>query len=534
MKKKLAELRAKIKSLSIKADLSDDEAKDLQSLMADAVKLEAQIEAQEQIAKSEADAKAEADAAQQAAIDAAVKAEREKVEKEFAVKARRLSFGQAPYQAEFSDTWKYDNLSPGEIGLAIHLGNGLTKANNAGHDVRFGPDAYKALALRLIDDKRDFGDRDLSQNYSLGAMKAAGVPTTVDAVKAATDPMYTGGTTDGGNWVHTSYARELWAVLRAPTSIVAKIPTQIIEDGSKSSTIPIEGTDLTWYSAPEASSTDATLKLPAPTIDGTQITTPTNKEITVAKMGARGWYTGEMTEDSIIKFVPQLRSQLEISGAEQLEHAVIDGDTETGASANINKITGTPTSTGTARDLYLIMNGFRKYALVTNVATNARDGGTLTEDDYLETMWLLGTAGLGGSDLKKSSFIVNPSVYKKSLMLASLKTKDVWANATLENGVLTGLWGYGLMPSWFMNYKSASRQSNSAGKVDQTTAANNAYGTILGVRWDQWKFAYKRAMTVETTRVANADAYEIVAWARVGMNSRDATNAASATYNITV
>jgi hypothetical protein len=392
--------------------------------------------------------------------------------------------------------------------------------------------ALKALAIKMIEDKRDFGNRDLSPEYSLGALKAAGMSVNVDAYKAVTDPMYTGGTTDGGNWVHTSYGREVWASIRADANIVAKIPSQVIPDGFKSATIPLEGTDLTWYSAPEATASDATLLVPAATVGATQITTPTNKEITVAKMGARGLYSGEMTEDSIVAFVPQLRQQLIVSGVEQLTHAVIDGDTETGASTNINDIAGTPTSTGISRDLFLLMNGFRKLALVTNTA-NSRAGGALDEDDYLETMWLLGTAGLGGADLQKCGFIIDPNVYKASLKLASLKTKDVWSNATLESGVLTKLWGYEVLPSWFMHYRSTARKANSAGKVDQDTTANNVYGSILGVRYDQWKFAYKRQMTIETTRIANADAYEIVAWARVGLGYRD-TEASGITYGITV
>lgn len=538
MKDQLKKLRAQIKVLAIKADLTDAEDAELKKMMAQAVKLEGQIEAQALAAKGDEAEQAEADAAKQLEIDAAVKAEKIKWEAA-AAKGRRLPMGDgAPYQTRFADTLKYDHLSPGDLGLAIHLANGLTRANTAGIDVRLGHGALKALAIKLIEDKRDFGHPALGAHYSLKAMSEAGLPLDKDAykddaaMKAVTDPMYTGGTTEGGNWVHTSYSRELWAALRAPASIVGKLPVQIIPDGSKSATIPLEGTDLTWYSAPEATASDATLLVPSATVGATQITTPANKEITVGKMGARGLYSSELTEDSIINFVPQLREQLITGGNEQLEHAVIDGDTETAITANINHIGGTPTSTGISRDLFLIFDGFRKLALVTNAA-NSVAGGALTEDDYLDTMWLMGTAGLAGADLAKCGFIIDPNVYKKSLKLATLKTKDVWTQATMESGVLTKLWGYDIFASWFMHFKSTARKANSAGKVDQTVPANNAYGSILGVRWDQWRFAYKRQMTIETTRIANADSYEIVAWARVGLGYRD-TEASAITYGLTV
>jgi len=103
----------------------------------------------------------------------------------------------------------------------------------------------------------------------------------------------------------------------------------------------------------------------------------------------------------------------------------------------------------------------------------------------------------------------------------------------LEGGRLTRIWGYELIPSWFMHYKSSTRLANSAGKVDQTTTTNNLYGAILGVRWDHWKLGYKRQMTLETTRIANADAWEIVALCRLGLAARD-TAASSITYGLTV
>jgi len=140
---------------------------------------------------------------------------------------------------------------------------------------------------------------------------------------------------------------------------------------------------------------------------------------------------------------------------------------------------------------------------------------------------------MAGADLAKCAFIVDPNVYKKSLQMAAIKTKDVWANATLENGVLTRIWGYPVFASWFMQYKSIIRKANSAGKVDQTTPANNTTGSILGVRWDQWKLAYKRRMTMEVTRIANADSWEIVALSRWGLAYRD-VEASAISYNLTV
>jgi hypothetical protein len=518
-KSELRNVRKTIKTLSIKADLSDDEAKQLQDLMAKAVKLETQVEAQAEADKEDAEAKAEAEKEEKEKVDAAVKAAKAEWEKE-AAKSRRLPYHDAPYQAQFSEAWKYDALSAADLALMTEV---LRSSNRPVPAV-----AYKALAFKIAelkDDNTVEGHADLA--YIKSAFKAGtGIEPTVDAIKAVTDPMYTGGTTDGGNWALTAYSTELWKNIRAGSNIVSKIPSVVIPDGWKSYTYPIEGTDPTWYVVAEA--TTAGTNVPSnTTITASQVTTPTKVELTVAKMGAKVMYTGEMAEDSLIPFVAQLREQLAVSGAEMMEHVVIDGDTSADAT-NINEtITG---SAGT--EIWCLLNGFRHLALITNSA-NSRAGGSLTEEDYLETMWLMGTAGLAGADLAKCAFIVDPNVYKKSLQLASIKTQDVWANATLESGVLTKLWGYNIYPSWNMHRANASRKCTSVGDIDDITSGNNAYGAILGVRWDQWKLGYKRQMTMETTRYANSDSWEIVALTRWGLMYRD-TEAASITYGLTV
>ena len=60
MKRKLKELQGKIKNLSLKADFSDEDGKEVKKLMAEADNLEAQLEAQGAVAKAEAEEKNEA------------------------------------------------------------------------------------------------------------------------------------------------------------------------------------------------------------------------------------------------------------------------------------------------------------------------------------------------------------------------------------------------------------------------------------------------------------------------------------------
>lgn len=502
-----------------------DEQKELEGLNAQLATIKANEEAAKLLAQAEEDAKAETEANQKKAIADAIKSEREKWE----AKERRLDYseGQAPHQTRYHDMRKYENLDAADLSVAFEVGKSL--------GVNFNPNAIKAMSLRIAELKDNNTDESRKGvEYVKNAFKAASegrIEATKEsveaAIKAATDPMYTGGSGVGSDWVGTAYSQQIWNVIRAENHVASKIPSDIIPDGYSSKTWPLESTDMTWYKVAEATASDGTLKVPAATVTASQIATG-SKNIPVAKIGARGIYTGELTEDSLISFAPQLRAQLEVSGQEIVESLFIDGDVETSANKNINLIDGTPTST----DYYLSFDGFRKLALVTNTANSRSAGGTLTIEDFLATMQLMGTAGLAGTDPSKLGFIVDGNTFYATARLDEVKTKDVNSAATVENGFVSKVWGVQVIPSWQMHRNSAKRMTNNAGKISGTDSGNTL-GAIVCVRYDQWKQAYKRRMTIETTRIANADAYEIVALARLGLAYRD-NEASAVSYNVGV
>lgn len=529
LRKKLAATREAIKALSGVADPTDEQAKDLTTLLDTAAKLELQVKAAEQIAKAADEDKA----AQEKAIADAVKAAEAKKDQEFAAAGRRLPGGEGngPFLAQFSDTWKYDGLDTAELSLLIDtLEAGKGKSARA---VGARPEAFRALMLRMgeLPEPKDHEERK-GRAYVMEAFKNA---TKIDptkqaieqAIKAATDPMYTGSSGAGSDWVGAAYSQELWRMIRARVAVVERIPADVVPDGYSSKTWPIESADPTFYKVAEATSSDATLKVPAATVTASQLTTA-NKQITLAKMGARVLYTGEMVEDSLAPFVATLKSQLELGGAEILESLFIDGDVETSANKNINKIDGTPTST----DYYLMFDGFRKLALITNTANARSAGGSLVIEDYKETLKLMGTAGLAASDPSKVFFVVDGNVHFANMGLPEVKTKDVSSSPTVENGFLKAVYSIDIIPSWSMHRQSAKRMAKNDGTISATDS-NNTLGAIVAVRSDQWKQAYKRRMTMETTRIANADTWEIVALMRLGLANRD-NEASAVTYNVGV
>lgn len=525
-KEKRAEILQQLQAFNGRDNLTEEETAEFVELTNKAGALKARITAEELLAEDQKEKEAEREREKKAAVDEAVKAER--------AKHRRLP-EDTPYQTQFGELNRYDNLDRADLALLIDVqktfkAQGVHYVNGDLIDV--DPAAVKSLAMRVAEmkpaDNTEEARKDVA--YTQNAFKAA---TGIDpkkevieaAIKTSGDPNYSGGSLVGSDWVGTAYANDLWRKVRAETKVVGQIPSETIPDGYSNKTWPLESTDMTWYKVAEASGGDATLNVPAATVTSSQLATA-NKNITIGKMGARGVYTGEIDEDSLIRFSAQLRTQLEVSGQEILESLVIDGDTEVSASKNINTIASSPATT----DYYLLFDGFRKLPLVTTTTNSVSANGSLAVEDFLDTLKTMGTAGIAGADPTKCAFIVDGNVYYTMAKLAELKTKDTYSAATIENGFVTRIWNVPVIGSWQMHHASAKRMANTAGKINGTDSSNTT-GAAVAVRWDQWKLAYKRRMTLEITRIANADAYEIVALCRLGLGYRDA-EASAILYNI--
>lgn len=491
------------------------------------------------LAKQAAERKAQEE--EQARIDAAVKAEREKLEaehadkikelEEAAMKGRRLDDnpdgdelepGSAPWVAKYGYTWKYDDLDPGAHALMVGVLKAAKKVGRS--DGGASEQAVKALHIKMIETE----DKDGILIRPKMAMKAAGMP--LSATKA-NDLNYSTYASYGDDWIGQTYSTQLWERIRLEARIAALMPTVVIPQGSESVIIPLQSTPPTFYKVAQATAQDSNPGPITRTVTTSKMGTD-SQTLSVAKMGAATYYAGELEEDSLIMWAEELRNAMVIEGNEVLEHLLIDGDIETGASANINTIGGTPSG----NEAYLLFDGFRKLALVTNTA-QARAGGTLTAADFLETAKLMGLGGKNAIQKDKVIFISDLWTHWKTLELEEVKTKDVFVSPTIENGELTGLWGYKFYPSANMHRANQDTtyglKANSDGKVDLTTAANNTTGSILAVRPDQWRLGIKRRMTIEVTRVPSADSSEIVALMRVGLVYRD-TEASAITYGLGV
>ena len=95
--------------------------------------------------------------------------------------------------------------------------------------------------------------------------------------------------------------------------------------------------------------------------------------------------------------------------------------------------------------------------------------------------------------------------------------------ATLENGVLTGIWGTEVLTSGQMAL------ANSAGKIP---SAGGTLGRILAVIPQYWAIGWKRRVTMESLRT-RAGVTEVVSTMRAGFQYRT-TEASAVSYNLNI
>lgn len=168
-----------------------------------------------------------------------------------------------------------------------------------------------------------------------------------------------------------------------------------------------------------------------------------------------------------------------------VDSLILNGDTEPGATGNINLVDSTPGS----KKFYLTQDGARKLAIAGSYSS---DLGTLASGDYVTLMSLLGEYATSPDDVL---FVQNIGVTMKALQLAEFITKDKAGDkATAESGVLRTVWGAGLLTH------RAIKKANAVGKVS-VTPGNNTTGSIAALFKPAIQYGFGQDFKVEVVRI---------------------------------
>jgi HK97 family phage major capsid protein len=333
----------------------------------------------------------------------------------------------------------------------------------------------------------------------------------------ADELMHTDNTGYGSEWVPDIWSTELWRKARLENVILPLF--RVIEMPSNPFELPISGTDPTVYYVPETQDEDdLTLAGSGNPIPDSQIGSG-KVTLTAKKLALRVGFSAELAEDAAIPLIALYREQALRVMADAIDNVLLNGDTETGATGNINSDNGAPSSTAK----YLAFDGLRKLGLVTNTANKSDAGGTPTVA-LLRTMRFLMESRYSLRP-KDCAYIMDGSTYAKLLSDTSLATVDKFGpHATVLTGEIGKVDGVPVLVSAEMPLTMAD------GKADTT---GNTKGQVVCAYRPGWVVGYRRRVAATMNYLPYYDAYQMVATVRLAFINFD-TEVASVLYNITV
>lgn len=357
-------------------------------------------------------------------------------------------------------------------------------------------------------------------------LAARGAWQETDAYKTAMRAMDTAESGYGSQLVGAGYVGELWQAARRESRVFSLLET--FEMQAPTDYLPIEA-DLPemLYVTEKTGPTDSEY---ATTKTGSQRVQVDAKKFMIYQI-----WSGEMDEDSFIPYVPFLRRQSLLSIGHYSDSAVLNGDTVTAATGNINLDDAAPAAT----KHYLAFDGIRKAGLIDN-SDNASDmaaavtlaklsalRGLMVDSSYLMDWGHPITA----ADLV---YISDPWTADLIALLDEVRTVDKYGT---KAGVLTGevaqVVGHPLVAAMAMGLTMAD------GKLS-TTPASNVKGQVAAFNRRGFAVGWRRRVKVETERLPARDQTRIVYSLRMGMGRYTPTGAvgglecAAVLFNITV
>ena len=321
----------------------------------------------------------------------------------------------------------------------------------------------------------------------------------------------------GDEWVPDLWSKQIWNKARQDNTILPLFQT--VEMPSNPFELPIEGTDPTVYFVPETTD-EAHLSL------GSGNPIPDSKigtgkvTLNAKKLALRVGFSSELVEDAVIPVLNIYREQAVRAIADAMDNVLLNGDTTSAATGNINSDHTTPSAT----EKYLSMDGLRHLPLVDTTA-NAVDmsNGAPTLAKMREARFTMaGKYSARPSDL---AWVVDSGTYAALLNISEFLTMDkAGPLATAQTGQIGFVDGIPVYVSAEMPLTEAD------GKVGGGT---NDRGQAVCVYRPGWYVGYRRRIAVSVDYLSYYDSYQLTATVRLAFVRFD-TDVASALYNIAV
>lgn len=321
----------------------------------------------------------------------------------------------------------------------------------------------------------------------------------------------------GDEWVPDLWSAQIWEKARMENVILPLL--RGVEMPSNPFELPIEGTDPSVYFVPETQD-EAQLSL------GSGNPIPDSKigsgkvQLAAKKLALRVGFSAELVEDAVLPVLNIYREQAVRAIADSIDYVLLNGDTTTAGTGNINTDAAAPAAT----DRFLAFDGIRKLPLVTTTANGVSMGAAPTLAKLREARFKMAARyAARPSDL---AWIVDGGTYATLLGLSEFLTMDkAGPLATAQTGQIGFIDGIPVLVSAEMPLTEADGKVNLAG--------TNNKGTAVCVYRPGWYVGYRRRIAVNVDYLPYYDSYQLTATVRLALARFD-DGVSSALYNITV
>lgn len=362
--------------------------------------------------------------------------------------------------------------------------------------------------LKRIEREPDRANRGMLTAWRENVNAAIGSVRAMSATSAAA----------GDELVPTALAAELWRDIHLQAIIAPLFPT--INMPTNPFEVPLDLGNPNWY--PGTPNTATT---------GTDLTTA-KRTLTAFELVAMVSWAYDLDEDAVLAVLPEFRSTIIRSGAENLDDVILNADTTVANGINSDGATIAASDTDGVAQWLIGFDGLRHIPLVDNTgqATDLNAALTTTSAvNYVSARALLGKYGVRPSELAFVTDVVN---WMDTLKIADIATLEKYGpSATILTGEVARIGNVPVIVSEVM------RQTDDDGKVtDPVGAAGNDNSGILCVNRTQYAKGFRRELTIESERDIQKRQTVLVASMRVAFDGRT-TNASDQAvgliYNIT-
>jgi len=324
----------------------------------------------------------------------------------------------------------------------------------------------------------------------------------------------------GDEWVPELWSDQVWRRARLENRILPLFRS--LEMPSDPYKLPVEGSDPSVYHVPETQDeSELTLSGSGNPIPDSKLGT-NNVTISASKLGLRMGMSLELVEDAIIDVVAMAREQAQRAIMDAIDNVLLNGDTETDATGNINSDDSAPA----AGSKYLAFDGILKSALVDDASRSVDGGGTAITLSKIRNMRFAMPTQYAQrpADL---AYIVGGEVFASLLDLDAFLTMDkVGDQATILSGMIGTIDGTPVITSAEFGLAEADGKQSA-------TPANNTLGRMATVFRPNWYVGYRRRVTPHIDYLSYYDSYQMTVTVRLGFVPQN-DDSASVLYNLLV